>query len=349
MKAAALLLAAVIAGVGADVAAAPTSAFPAAPGIRVASGFRAEIYASGLRNPTAMAFSPGRRLYVTQEGGEVVAVAPRSRRPRVVARGFRTPLGITWHGRALFVSARGALWRVARGRGRAVVAGLPHGLHQQNNVVVGRDGRLYFGSGSTCNACRERSRLSAAVLSVRADGRDLRVIASGLRNPFGLAVEPRSGRLFASVNSRDDLGEWEPAEMVVEVRPRRTFGWPACWPSWRARRLVGRCTGVTPPVAYLEPHSSPDGMAFYDGRSFPARYRGDLFVAEWGQYYSRAHGRVVVRVELDRGGNARRSRVSVFARGFEHPLAVAVDPLGALLVADHGRGVIYRIQARGKP
>lgn len=37
-----------------------------------------------------------------------------------------------------------------------------------------------------------------------------------------------------------------------------------------------------------------------------------------------------------------------FADGFEHPLALAVDPLGALLVADYGRGLVYRIQAEGK-
>jgi glucose/arabinose dehydrogenase len=39
--------------------------------------------------------------------------------------------------------------------------------------------------------------------------------------------------------------------------------------------------------------------------------------------------------------------VTKFASGFDHPLALAVDRSGALLVADWGRGVIYRIQSRG--
>jgi len=39
----------------------------------------------------------------------------------------------------------------------------------------------------------------------------------------------------------------------------------------------------------------------------------------------------------------QRSRVSVFATGFDHPLALAVDRTNALLVADWGRGVLYRI------
>jgi hypothetical protein len=37
--------------------------------------------------------------------------------------------------------------------------------------------------------------------------------------------------------------------------------------------------------------------------------------------------------------------VTPFATGFDHPLAVAVGREGALLVADCGTGVIYRIRA----
>lgn len=307
-----------------------TAATGATEQVRVPRGYGVVTYVRGLDRPTAMAFSPRGVLHLTQEGGEVVRIDPRTRRPRVVLRGFRTPLGLAWHRGALYVSAQGALWRVSRGR-RAIVSNLPYGRHQQDNVVAYR-GRLYFGSGSTCDVCVERSRLSAAVLSVRPDGRDLRVVARGLRNPFGLAVDPRTKRLYASVNERDDLGENEPAETIVEIRAGRHFGWPRCWPSYRQKRLRGRCAGVTPPIAYLEPHSSPDGIAFW---------RGGLFVAEWGEYNKRTHGRKVSRVVV-RG--RRAGAVSTFATGFEHPLAVAVDRRGTLLVADYGRGVVYRIR-----
>jgi glucose/arabinose dehydrogenase len=53
-----------------------------------------------------------------------------------------------------------------------------------------------------------------------------------------------------------------------------------------------------------------------------------------------------VRVQLAPNGRARR--VSTFASGFSHPLALLVDPGGGLLVADWGRGVVYGIQARGR-
>jgi glucose/arabinose dehydrogenase len=263
----------------------------------------------------------------------------------VLVRGLRTPLGLAWRGRDVFVSEQGRLERFTLRAGRlagrwVIVKGLPFGEHQQDNVLF-HNGRLWWGSGSTCDACKERDARSAAVLSLRPDGSDLRVVARGLRNPYGLAFQPGTGRLYASVNGQDELGtprDPEPAEMVVVVRRGAFYGWPRCWPNARTLRLSGSCAGVTKPAAYLEPHSSADGIAFW---------RGDLFVAEWGQYLSHRFGRRVVRVELRPNGTARR--VTVFASGFAHPLALLVDRRGGLLVADWGPGVVYRIQARGRP
>ena len=332
----------------------PTRAarLPAASGIRVPHGFRAEIWATGVPHVTAMAFGPDGRLYATEDNGALVALRPGSRGGRWLGS-FRIPLGLVWRGDTVYVSGQGVLVR-ARLRGgrlverRTLVSGLPYGRHQQDNVVFGRDGRLYFGSGSTCDVCRERDPRSATILSVRPDGRDLRIVARGLRNPYGLAVQPRTGRLYATVNGQDELGtdaRPEPAETVVAVGRGAFYGWPRCWPSYHRKRLIGDCRGVTPPVAYLEPHSSADVIVFYDGSSFPRRYRGNIFVAEWGEFYGRRFGRELVRVVLRRGAPAG---VSVFARGFAHPLALVVDRHGALLVSDWERGVIYRIQARGK-
>ena len=320
----------------------------------VPAGFRVETFAEGLSHPTAMAYGPDGRVYVTETDGSLVSITRGTRKPRVRLRGLRTPLGLTWRGRTLFLSEKGRLERAVLSRGRLVrrkvlASGLPYGEHQQDNVVIGRDGRLYLGSGSTCDACRERDRRSAAVLSLRPDGRELRVYASGLRNPFGLAIQPSSGRLYATVNGQDALGnrsDPEPADTLVVVRRGARYGWPRCWANARTLRMNGHCGGVTAPAAYLEPHASADGLAFYTGRSFPPAYRGSLFIAEWGQYYSRRFGRRVVRVELKRDGRARR--VVPFASGFEHPLALLVDRRGGLLVADWGSGIVYRIQADGR-
>jgi len=286
-------------------------------------------YARGLSAPTAFAWSPGGKLYATEERGDVVVVRP-GRAPRVVARGFDTPLGLTFVGRAMYVSAKGTLWRLSRGSRSAIVKGLPYGRHQQDNVVYAR-GRLYVGSGSTCDACRDRSRYSATVLSVRPDGSDLRIEARGLRNPYGLTLGP-TGTIYVTINGQDNLGDREPAESVVVLRRGANFGWPTCWPSFRRRRLSGSCAGVTKPFAYLEPHSAAAGIAYW---------RSALYVTEWGQYLSHAHGRKLVRVGLD-------GRVSVFATGFVHPLPVS-EHRGSLFVGDHGTGVVHRISLRVHP
>jgi glucose/arabinose dehydrogenase len=293
-----------------------------------------EIYATGLKRPTALAFGPRGLLYATQETGEVVAAGRGSTKPRVLARSFKTPLGLTWSSSTLFVAAQGSVHRLAvRGREvvsrKTIVKGLPFGRHQQDTIALGPDGRLYLGSGTTCDVCREKDRRSGAILSFRPDGSDLRVDATGFRNPFGLVFD--GSRLFVSNNGRDDLGTGEPAETVDVFTRGADYGWPDCWPSWKERRLQGRCGGVTPPFAYLEPHSSANTLALW---------AGSLYVAEWGQYLSERWGRKLVRIDL-----ATR-RATTFADGFEHPLGLAVDPQGGLLVGDWGRGVIYRIRKR---
>jgi glucose/arabinose dehydrogenase len=305
--------------------------------IHIPAGYRVSIVVRGLTHPTALAWGPRGRLYATEDVGRLVAI--RSGRPYVVARGLSTPLGLAFRGPAAYVSQAGKLerLRIAGGRvasRRTVISGLPFGLHQQDNVVIGRGRRLYFGSGSTCDACSERDARSAAILSARLDGSGLRVVARGLRNPYGLALQPGTGRLYATVNGQDKLGVKEPAETVVRVREGASYGWPRCWPSFRRRKLVGSCGGVARPAAYLEPHSSADGITFW---------RGALYVAEWGQYDSSRAGRRVVRIELGRHGSARR--VETFADGFDHPLAL-LPSRGGLLVADWGRGVVYRISRR---
>jgi glucose/arabinose dehydrogenase len=297
-----------------------------AAALQLPAGYHASVYASGLDHPTALSFGPNGRLYVSEDVGSIVSVARGTTKRRPFASHLLVPLGLLWRGRTLYVSESGRVEALRAGDARrVVVSGLPYNEHQQDAIVAGPDGRLYLGSGSTCDACAESDRRSAAILSFRTDGSGLRVVASGLRNPYGLVFVGKT--LYATVNGRDDLGDSEPADMVVRVQPGANYGWPACWPNYALRRLEGQCGGVRPPLAYLEPHSSADGIAFW---------RGDLFVAEWGEYLSSEHGRVLVRIV--------HGRATTFASGFEHPLALAVDPSGGLLVADWGRGVIYEIR-----
>src|SRR5687768_15301942 len=106
------MLAHLAAAVGAAVLSLVGPALPAAPGVGVPPAFRAELYATDLGQPTAMAFGPDGALYVAENGGRVLRVRPGTRRPEVVARGFEVPLGLAWVGDDLYVASMGRVDRI---------------------------------------------------------------------------------------------------------------------------------------------------------------------------------------------------------------------------------------------
>ena len=130
----------------------------------------------------------------------------------------------------LYVSAQGYVSRLVVHDKRVlsrsrIVTRLPFGRHQQDTIGLGPDGRLYLGSGSTCDACRERDRRSGAILSFGLDGSDVQIVATGLRNPFGLVFD--GDTLYASSTRATT---WVPPS-----RPRPIVRDQA----WRQLRLAG--------------------------------------------------------------------------------------------------------------
>ena len=310
-----------------------------APELRVLSGYTAQRYATGLSRPTAMAFGPDGRLYVAQETGQIVVVGVGSAKPRVLARGFHEPLGLAWSGPRLFISSRGRLDslnlvdKTLRAR-RTLLKGLPNGRHQQDNVVVG-------------DGWPPLPRIGIDVRRLQGEGREER--DDPLRPPE--RPRPADRREGPAQPVRARVPTWDRPPVRDGERPRRSrrgTGRDArrslAGPQLRLAGLLAEleaeaarrqgCAGVTPPVAYLEPHSAAGGVAFApDGRT--------AYVALWGTYFGKQHGRTVVRLTFDAAGHVVRQEV--FARGFDHPLAVLVARDGALLVSDWGTGRIYRI------
>ena len=82
---------------------------PAPTAIHLPAGFRATVYARGLDHPTAMAFGPDGRLYVTEDVGDVVISAPGSKAPKLFQSGLKTPLGLVWKDKTLYVSEQGRM------------------------------------------------------------------------------------------------------------------------------------------------------------------------------------------------------------------------------------------------
>jgi len=68
----------------------------------VPPGFQVDLYASKLHLPTALAFGPDSRLFVSQEDGSILAIGGH----RIVrlASVHGVPLGLAWYRRTLYVS-----------------------------------------------------------------------------------------------------------------------------------------------------------------------------------------------------------------------------------------------------
>ena len=322
---------------------------PTGAGISTPAGFRTDVVAKVVR-PTALARDGAGRVWITSADGSArptgkVLVLPKlGGQPRPVILGLRTPLGLTWFRRELYVSSTGrvdAYSGFAAGRftrHRKVIANLPVGLHQNDAIVPGPDGRLYLGLGSPCDACTPSKSRSATVLSFLPSGRDVRVVARGLRNPYGLAFVPGSGDLLVTEEGRDDLGLKQPPEELNVVRagsPPPDFGYPRC---------VGQggalCREKTPAFATFPAHAAAGGVVVTAGDFGPVT-TPSAFVALYGSSFRPPTGRHVVRVSL-------MTPVStvIFARGFKNPLALLMTPNRELLVGDFTSGRIYRIRPR---
>jgi len=207
--------------------------------------------------------------------------------------------------------------------------------------------------------------------------------ATGLRNAVALAVDPGTKSVFAAQHGRDQLAaNWPklyndsmsaelPAEVVFRLEAGGDYGWPYCYYDWRQRRNVlqpeyggdgkaaGRCESAPRPVVAFPGHWAPDGMVFYNSRTFPLKYRGGLFIAfhgSWNRAPLPQAGYKVMFVPIERG--VAKGSSEVFADGFAgadvtpngaryRPTGLAVGPDGSLFVtSDQGAGAIFRIVAQ---
>ncbi len=329
--------------------AASAALVPTGAGISTPAGFRTDVVASVVR-PTALARDNGGRIWMTSADGSErptgrVLMLPRvGATPRAMISGLRTPLGLTWFRGELYVSSTGRVDAFSGFTGgrftlrRTVIAGLPVGLHQNDAVIAGPNGRLYLGLGSPCDACVPPRSRSATVLSFLPSGRDVRVVARGLRNPYGLAFVPGSTDLLVTEEGRDDLGLKQPPDELNIVRLGAAppdFGYPGCWGQGGVP-----CRGKSEALVRLPAHSAAGAVAVVAGRFGPIAGTS-AFVALYGSSFRPPTGRQVVRWSLARGGPA-----VPFARGFENPLALLATPTKELLVGDFTRGRIYRIRPR---
>lgn len=321
---------------------------------------------------------------------------------RIFASNLRGPFGlafypVTGEPQWLYVASLNSVVRfpyhsgdlTARSPAETVLAKLSDSAtgHNTRDLVFSPDGqRMFISIGSASNAAdgmpaktpeevrtwaanrplgmawgREINR--ACILVSDPAGREPSVFATGLRNAVSIAIQPETGRLWASVNERDGLGDDLVPDYITHVQEGGFYGWPWYYlgdhedPRLAGARpdLAGR---ILRPDVLIQAHSAALQMIFYPrggtGTSvFPEAYQGDAFIALHGSWNRAGRtGGKVIRLRL-RDGQSDGSYED-FLTGFViddthmwgRPVGLTVAPDGALLVTDDANGTLWRVSHR---
>jgi glucose/arabinose dehydrogenase len=368
------------AGNGPKVVSRPANAWPQVP-----PGFKVELYASGLDEPRLIRRAPNGDMFVAESKAGVIKVfrgmtsAGKPEQMAVFATGLKLPFGINFyppgpdpqwvyvgnlHSVVRFPYQNGDL----KARGSAQhIADLPGGeYHWTRDIQFSPDGKkMFVAVGAASNVddpdTTPAEKNTADILQFNPDGSGMRVYASGIRNPVGLAIQPKTGDMWCSTNERDGLGDNLVPDYITHVQEGGFYGWPWWYmgghqdPRHKGKHPELKDKVITPDVL-VHPHNASLELTFYDGKQFPAEYQGDIFAAEHGSWNRSVRvGYELIRVPLHQTGHAT-GEYEDFMTGFVvdnknvwgRPVGLAVATDGSLLVTDDGSNSIWRISYPGK-
>ncbi len=276
--------------------------------------------------------------------------------------GLNSPFGMALIGNELYVADTDAVLRFRYRAGETrisssgeTIAELPAGRrnhHWTKNILASRDGtKLYATVGSNSNAAEngiDEEAGRAAIWEIDLATGKTRILASGLRNPNGLAFEPRTGALWTVVNERDELGSDLVPDYLTSVKDGAFYGWPYSYygPHVDERVKPQRpdlvAKAVKPDYA-LGSHVAALGLAFSSEGAFIGEH------GSWNR--SPPSGYEVVFVPFANGlpsGPPQKVLTGFLEEGKARgrPVGVALDRSGALLVADDVGNVVWRVTKR---
>ncbi len=362
---------------------------PANAELHLPPGFAVTAYATGFKTPRQMKRAPNGDIFLAESDAKRILVlrqdaggAAKAPHMSVFAAGLEyRPYGIAFYPpgpapRFVYVATEGQVLRypysvgdtAAAGAAQVIVPDVPVGHHWTRDIVFSPNGKrmlLAVGSGDNDGEIgMDKEVRRADILDYDAEGHDMRVYASGIRNPvtiqFYPGTGPGSGELWTTTNERDELGDNLPPDYVTRVKPGGFYGWPWFYIGGNQDpRHKGEHDDLKDKVAVpdvlLQPHSAPLGMAFYTGTQFPETYRGDAFVAlhgSWNRAKRTGYEVALVPVKDGKPTGAYQDFMTGFVANdgdvWGRPVGIVVAADGSLLVSDDGSGTVWRISYDGE-
>jgi glucose/arabinose dehydrogenase len=282
---------------------------------------------------------------------------------------LNSPFGVQLIGEFLYVANTDGIVRFPYVSGETEItapgvafADLPGTInhHWTKSLLASPDGsKLYVGVGSNSNVTENGSEVEyrrADVLEVDVATGASRIYASGMRNPTGLQWDPQTGKLWAVVNERDEIGADLVPDYLTTVQKGGFYGWPY---SYYGQHVDSRVMPQRPDLVNkaIEPdyalgsHVAPLGLLISHDNALPAKYHGGAFISEHGSWdRSPLSGYQVTFVAFEQGKpvGVPEPVVTGFYSDDESelygaPVGLVQDKDGALLIADDVGNAVWRV------
>jgi glucose/arabinose dehydrogenase len=329
-----------------------------------------QLIAGMVKNQSGKGGKGGNRITLLRKKGD----ASGEWEKHTFIENLNSPFGVQLIGDSLYVANTDGIVKFPYVTGETeiktpgvVFADLPNTInhHWTKSLLASPDGsKLYVGVGSNSNITENGLAVEyrrADVLEVDVATGGSRIFASGLRNPTGLQWEPTTGKLWAIVNERDEIGADLVPDYMTSVQEGAFYGWPY---SYYGQNVDSRVKAQRPdlvakairPDYALGSHVAALGLLMSASNTLPAKYQGGAFISEHGSWdRSPLSGYEVVFVAFKDGTPVGKpeSVVSGFYSKdekllFGAPVGLVQDKEGAILVADDVGDTVWRVTAAAK-